>query len=298
MVEKFEQYIDAFIRYLRLERDSSPHTLRNYRSDLDQFLGFLRSDRSGDPVRLKDIDRLVIRGYMASLQERGVGKRSLSRKISALRSFFRFLRREGVIDSNPARQVWLPRQDKKLPSFLSREEIQSLLSAPDPSTLLGLRDRAILETLYTTGIRVGALVGMNRGDIDLLGDLARVKEKGKKERLCPLGSYAVRALRDYLKAFPGGGTGDPLFVNRSRRRLTAASIRKLLEKYIKRAAIEKKVTPHALRHSFATHLLNAGADLRSVQELLGHESLSTTQIYTHVSKERLKKVYDRTHPRA
>ncbi|MDP8236658.1 MAG: tyrosine recombinase XerC [Candidatus Erginobacter occultus] len=298
MVEKFEQYIDAFIRYLRLERDASPHTLRNYRSDLDQFHEFLRSDRSGAPVRLKDIDRLVIRGYMAALQERGVGKRSLSRKISALRSFFRFLRREGVIDSNPARQVWLPRQDKKLPSFLSREEIQSLLAAPDPSTLLGLRDRAILETLYTTGIRVGALVGMNRGDIDLLGDLARVKEKGKKERLCPLGSYAVRALRDYLKAFPAGGGSDPLFVNRSRRRLTAASIRKLLEKYIKRAAIEKKVTPHALRHSFATHLLNAGADLRSVQELLGHESLSTTQIYTHVSKERLKKVYDRTHPRA
>lgn len=298
MVEKFEQYIDAFIRYLRLERDASPHTLRNYRSDLEQFQGFLKSMPSPVPVRMKKIDRIIIRGYMAALQERGVGKRSLSRKISALRSFFRFLRREGVIDANPARQVWLPRQEKRLPSFLNPEEIRGLLAAPDPSTLLGLRDRAILETLYSTGMRVGALVGMNRGDIDLLGDLARVKEKGKKERLCPLGSYAVRALRDYLKAFPDGGSGDPLFVNRARRRLTAASVRKLLAKYIKQAAIEKKITPHALRHSFATHLLDAGADLRAVQELLGHESLSTTQIYTHVSKERLKKVYDRTHPRA
>jgi integrase/recombinase XerC len=265
MVEQFEQYIDAFIRYLRLERDASPHTLRNYRSDLVQFLGFLRSPQSGGPSRLKEIDRLTIRGYMAALQERGVGKRSLSRKISSLRSFFRFLRRENLIDNNPAGQVWLPRQEKKLPAFLTREEVQNLLAAPDSSTLLGLRDRSILETLYSTGIRVGALVAMNRGDVDLIGDLARVREKGKKERLCPLGSYAVRALRDYLKAFPEISSSGPLFVNRSKRRLTAASVRKLLDKYIKRAAIEKKVTPHALRHSFATHLLNAGADLRSVR---------------------------------
>lgn len=298
MVENFESYIDAFIRYLRLERDSSPHTLRNYRSDIVQFHRFLQALPSAGPVRLKKIDRLTIRGYMALLQERGVGKRSLSRKISALRSFFRFLRREGVIASNPAGQVWLPRQEKKLPSFLNSEEIRVLLAAPDPATLLGLRDRAILETLYSTGIRVGALVGMNRGGIDLIGELARVKEKGKKERLCPLGSYAVRALRDYLKAFPQAASADPLFCNRTGSRLAAGSVRKLLDKYIKRAAIEKRITPHALRHSFATHLLNAGADLRSVQELLGHESLSTTQIYTHVSRERLKKVYDRTHPRA
>ncbi len=298
MVEKFENYVDAFIRYLRLERDASPHTLRNYRSDLVQFQRFLESMSAAGPGRLKKIDRLTIRSYMAALGERGIGKRSLSRKISALRSFFRFLRREGVLDSNPARQVWLPRQEKRLPSFLEPEEIRSLLEAPDPSTLLGLRDRAILETLYSTGIRVGALVGMNRGDVDLLGDLARVREKGKKERLCPLGGYAVRALADYLKEFPEAGASAPLFVNRSRRRLTAASVRKLLAKYIERSAIKKKITPHALRHSFATHLLNAGADLRSVQELLGHESLSTTQIYTHVSKERLKKVYDQTHPRA
>lgn len=298
MVANFERYIDAFIRYLRLERDASPHTLRNYRSDLVQFHRFLQDPRSGAPDRLKGIDRLTIRGYMASLQERGVGKRSLSRKISSLRSFFRFLRREGLLDNNPAGQVWLPRSEKKLPSFLTREEVEVLLSAPDSATLLGLRDRAILETLYSTGIRVGALVAMNRGDVDLIGDLARVREKGKKERLCPLGSWAVRALRDYLKAFPESGSSDPLFVNRSRDRLSAGSVRKLLEKYIRQASIEKKITPHALRHSFATHLLNAGADLRSVQELLGHESLSTTQIYTHVSKERLKKVYDRTHPRA
>lgn len=298
MLEKFEQYIDAYIRYLRLERNASVHTLRNYRSDLMQFQSFLGDPASGTPARLKEIDRLTIRGYMAALQERGLGKRSLSRKISALRSFFRFLRREGLLEDNPARRVWLPRVEKRLPSFLTREEVEDLLGAPDSSTLLGLRDRAILETLYSTGVRVGALVAMNRGDIDLLGDLARVREKGKKERLCPLGGYAVRALRDYLKAFPGGNSGEPLFVNRSRKRLTAASVRKLLAKYIERAAIGKKITPHALRHSFATHLLNAGADLRAVQELLGHESLSTTQVYTHVSQERLKKVYDRTHPRA
>ncbi len=298
MVEKFEQYIDAFIRYLRLERDASAHTLRNYRSDLVQFRDFLQSPQSGSPSRLKEIDRLTIRGYMAALQERGVGKRSLSRKVSALRSFFRYLRREGLLEENPARQVWLPRSEKRLPSFLTREEIGELLAAPDTSTLLGLRDRAILETLYSTGMRVGALVAMNRSDVDLIGDLARVREKGKKERLCPLGTYAVRALRDYQKSFPENDSSGPLFVNRSGGRLSAASVRKLLEKYIERAAIKKKITPHALRHSFATHLLNAGADLRAVQELLGHESLSTTQIYTHVSKERLKKVYDRTHPRA
>ena len=298
MIDKFEQYIDAFIRYLRLERDASPHTLRNYRSDLVQFLDFLRSPQSGGPARLKDIDRLVLRGYMAALRERGVGKRSLSRKVSALRSFFRYLRREGLLEENPARQVWLPRSEKKLPSFLTRKEVADLLDAPDTSTLMGLRDRAILETLYSTGVRVGALVAMNRADVDLIGDLARVREKGKKERLCPLGTYAVRSLRDYLKSFPENDASGPLFVNRSGGRLGAASVRKLLDKYIERAAIGKKITPHALRHSFATHLLNAGADLRSVQELLGHESLSTTQVYTHVSKERLKKVYYRTHPRA
>ncbi len=298
MPADFESYIDAFIRYLRLERNASPHTLRNYRSDLAQFHRFLKSQDIAGLVRVKRIDRLALRAYIAFLQQEGVGKRSLSRKISTLRSFFRFLRREGVVESNPARQVWLPRQDKKLPLFLAQDEIRTLLEAPDRSTFLGLRDRAILETLYSTGIRVGALVSMNRGNLDLIGEMIKVREKGKKERLCPLGSYAVRALRKYLDARPRQPASAPLFINRSRERLSAESVGKMLKKYIKQAAINKKITPHAIRHSFATHLLDAGADLRSVQELLGHESLSTTQIYTHVSKERLKKVYDRTHPRA
>ncbi|MDP8214678.1 MAG: tyrosine recombinase XerC [Candidatus Euphemobacter frigidus] len=298
MPTNFESYIDAFMRYLRLERNASPHTLRNYRSDLRQFQGFLESQETAGTIGIKKIDRLTLRGYMAFLQQTGIGKRSLSRKISTLRSFFRFLRREGVLEINPARQVWLPRQDKKLPTFLIQEEIKSLLDAPDRNTLLGLRDRAILETLYSTGMRVGALVSMNRRDIDLIGEVVKVREKGKKERLCLLGSYALRALRDYLKHSPEKADRDPVFINRSLGRLSAESVAKLLNKYIKQAAIHKKITPHAIRHSFATHLLNAGADLRAVQELLGHASLSTTQIYTHVSKERLKKVYNRTHPRA
>ena len=298
MPASFESYIDAFMRYLRLERNASEHTLRNYRSDLNQFLEFLNSQEMPGAVRVKKVDRLTLRRYMAYLQQIGNGKRSLARKISALRSFFRFLRREGVLESNPARQVWTPRQDKKLPSFLGSDEIRALLAAPDCTTFLGLRDRAILETLYSTGIRVGALVGINQGDVDLIGDIVKVREKGKKERLCPLGSYAVQALREYMKKLPLKGATATLFINRSKGRLTSKSVRELLNKYIKQASIKKKITPHAIRHSFATHLLDAGADLRAVQELLGHENLATTQIYTHLSREHLKKVYDRTHPRA
>ncbi len=298
MPAKFESYIDAFMRYLRLERNASEHTLRNYRSDLNQFLKFLNSQEMPGAVRVKKIDRLTLRRYMAFLQQIGNGKRSLARKISTLRSFFRFLRREGVLESNPARQVWTPRQDKKLPSFLGADEIKALLDAPDCTTFLGLRDRAILETLYSTGIRVGALVGINQGDVDLIGDIVKVREKGKKERLCPLGSYAVQALREYMKKLPMKGAAATLFINRSKGRLTAKSVRALMNKYIKQTAIKKHITPHAIRHSFATHLLDAGADLRAVQELLGHENLSSTQIYTHLSREHLKKVYDRTHPRA
>lgn len=297
MPQQFQSYIDAFHRYLKLERNYSLHTLRGYGTDLKQFRDYLEEQFAPEPVRVKAVTRLHIRGFMAYLTKREAGKKTLARKVSTLRSFFRFLRREGVVESNPARQVWTPRQDKNLPQFLPPDEMKALLSAPDTATFRGLRDRAILETLYSTGIRVGALVTMNRGDVDLLGDMVRVREKGKKERLCPIGSYCARALRNYLRQFPGA-EGTPLFVNKSMKRLSAASVRKLVAKYVEKAAIDKKITPHAIRHSFATHLLNAGADLRSVQELLGHASLSTTQIYTHVSRDRLKKVYDRTHPRA
>lgn len=301
MEQQFKTYVDAFMRYLRLERNASAHTLRNYGIDLRQFEEFLRAQSDPGGIRLKAVDRLTLRSFMAYLQKRGIARSSLSRKISALRSFFRFLRREGVLETNPARLVSLPRKDKKLPSFLDQREIQALLSAPDGETFLGLRDRAILETLYSTGMRVGALVGINTGDLDLIGEVVKVREKGKKERLCPLGSYAIRALRAYLDKHPkkvSGATPQPVFINKTLKRLSAESVGILVHKYIKEAAIDKEITPHAIRHSFATHLLDAGADLRAVQELLGHSSLSTTQIYTHVSKERLKQVYDRTHPRA
>ena len=300
MTQQYSNYIDAFMRYLRLERNASPHTLDAYARDLRQLGEFLKEQSASGVIELRGVDRLAVRGFMAHLQQLGIGKSSLSRKISTLRSFFKFLRREGVLDNNPARLVSLPRKDNKLPSFLMKEEMELLLSAPNLSTLLGLRDRAILEVLYTTGIRVGGLVGLNREDLDLLGDTVRVREKGKKERLCPLGSYAVRALRNYLRRYPGRGTQTPapLFLNRSGGRLTARSVETLVDKYIRKSALKKKISPHSIRHSFATHLLDAGADLRAVQELLGHASLSTTQIYTHVSRERLKKVYDRAHPRA
>lgn len=301
MSQQFQTYVGAFVRYLKMEKNASPHTVRAYQSDLSQFHRFLRESETGGSVRLKSISRIQVRSFMAYLRKREVGKRTLSRKISTLRSFFQFLRREGVLEVNPARQVYLPRQEKKLPVFLRRDEIKALLEAPAPDTFRGMRDRAILETLYSTGIRVGALTAMNREDVDLIGETVRVREKGKKERICPIGSYCVRALRRYFKSLPqilGAGRSAPVFVNKSMSRISTDSVRKLLAKYIKKTAIEKEITPHAIRHSFATHLLDAGADLRAVQELLGHANLGTTQIYTHVSQKRLKKIYDRTHPRA
>ncbi len=302
MEQQFKTYVEAFMRYLRLEQDASAHTIRNYGIDLKQFEDFLESQEVNGSIRLKAIDRLTLRSFMAHLQKGGISKTSLSRKVSTLRSFFRFLRREEVLETNPARGVSLPRKDKKLPAFLDQKEIRALLSAPDTKTFIGLRDRAILETLYSTGMRVGALVGINVGNLDLIGEVVKVREKGKKERICPLGSHAVKALLAYLKKFPkvlpSTPGGQPVFINRSLKRLSAESVGIIVHKYIKETAIAKEITPHAIRHSFATHLLDAGADLRAVQELLGHSSLSTTQIYTHVSKERLKQVYDRTHPRA
>ena len=300
MLPGLTAYVDAFLRYLRVERNASDHTLRNYRIDLGQFESFLSGAGSLGAVRVKSIDRLALRAFLAHLQKGGAGKSTLSRKVSSLRSFFRYLQREEVIEANPARLLSLPRREKKLPAFLDQKEVEALLAAPDTRTFLGLRDRAILETLYSTGMRIGALTGLSLGDVDLIGEVARVREKGKKERLCPLGSYAVKALQEYLRASAsfGSARSRPVFVNRDGGRLTAQAARDLLDKHIRTAAIAKKVSPHALRHSFATHLLDSGADLRAVQELLGHSSLSTTQIYTHVSRERLRKVYDQTHPRA
>ncbi len=297
MALDFSSCLDAFTRYLRIEKDYSPHTVSSYRADLVQFDEFFRSHyrRSFHP---RAVDHLAIRAFMVSCRDRGLGKSTISRKVAALRSFFRFLAREGAVEGNPARAVFLPRKEKRLPRLLDREEMEALLAAPDTATLSGLRDRAVLETLYSTGIRVAALVGLNREDLDLLGDSVKVREKGRKERICPLGGHASRALRNYLKSLPAAGPARALFVNRHGNRLSVRAVRDLLDKQIRRAALNKRISPHSIRHSFATHLLDAGADLRAVQELLGHSSLSTTQVYTHVSRRRLKQVYDSAHPRA
>jgi integrase/recombinase XerC len=237
------------------------------------------------------------------MHEAGYAKTSISRRLASLRTFFKFAQREGLATSNPAKPLRNPRRDRKLPHFLSNEEIGQLLEAPPPAQTMGLRDRAILETTYSAGLRVSEVVGMNSGDLDLAEAVVRIRGKGRKERLAPLGSFAIAALKRWLKVrvlSPKEKQGPlaPIFTNKFGRRLTTRSVARMLEKYLKITGLDGRTTPHTLRHSFATHLLDRGADIRSVQELLGHKSLVTTQIYTHVSTAGLKAVYERAHPRA
>ncbi|NTV29834.1 MAG: tyrosine-type recombinase/integrase, partial [Candidatus Omnitrophica bacterium] len=232
----------------------------------------------------------------AELKARQLKARSVARKLSSLRSFFRFLQREGLVQKNPAALVLTPKLDKGLPHFLTEADAVRLVEAPEDNTVESLRDRAIFETLYSTGIRVSELVGMSVGDADLIGNIVKVYGKGKKERIVPIGDKACEALGAYLDA--RRGRAEALFLNRTGGRLTDRSVRNIINKHIKRVALEQKVSPHMFRHSFATHLLDHGADLRSVQELLGHVNLSTTQIYTHLTMDKLKSVYDKAHPRA
>ena len=294
-----EEEIAKFSQYLTGEKNVSPHTLKSYSSDLHEFLAFLRKDKT--PLRAKYIDRLTIRRFLVFLQRRGLSSTTVARKLATLRSFFRFLCREEYLEVNPARGTRTPKVTKRLPEFLDLKEVFALLESPDESNILGLRDRAILELLYATGMRVSELVGLNVDDIDLLGGVTKVWGKGGKERLAPFGTEAAQALYKYLnkkETIHLGKRKEGLFLNKSGRRISTRSIRKLLDKYIKKASLSRKISPHTLRHSFATHLLNAGADLRSVQELLGHTSLSTTQVYTHLTTERIKKIYNKAHPRA
>jgi site-specific recombinase XerD len=234
------------------------------------------------------------------MKEKNYSKRTVARKLASLRSFFKFLYREGYIKTNPSSGISTPKLDKKLPIFLDTDEVSKLIEAPDEKDLSGLRDRALMETLYSTGIRVSELVGMNLSEIDFISGVIKVFGKGKKERLAPIGDKALRAIRNYLDKRGIGKLNDKkaVFLNKDGGRLTDRSVRRIIEKYIKRVSLREGVSPHTLRHSFATHLLNRGADLRSVQELLGHMNLSTTQIYTHVTTQRLKEVYDKAHPRA
>jgi len=292
--------LDQFLGYLDFERNASPETCRAYSQDIIQFAQFLGIDEEFEP---DSIDRRRAREFLAHLRATGAAKSTASRKLSSLRSFFKYLVREGIAKENPFAAVRQPRKEKRLPQFLDENEVKALLDAPNPRLFAGARDCAILETLYSTGARVSELVGMNINDIDLVGDAVRVRGKRKKERLLPLGSFAVKAIEHYLerREVRAGRVRThrrALFVNKCGGRLTDRSVRRLLDKYILELGLAKKVTPHTLRHSFATHMLNHGADLRSVQELLGHKNLTTTQIYTHVTTDRLRAIYELAHPRA
>lgn len=289
----YSYYIDKFINYIEIEKNYSPHTCKNYRRDLEEFGNFLKSNSVSD---IKDIDYFFLRKFLSLLNKKKLSKRTVSRKISTLKSFFKLLLREKIIKNNPASSLIYPRLDKPLPKFLTESQVKTVLELPDTTKILGLRDKAILEFLYSTGARVSEMVSLKKEDLDLLGGVAKAVGKGRRERLLPLGQPAVEAIRQYLRRRQDQERA--LFLNKNNKPLGDRGVRFVISSYIKKAALLFKVSPHVFRHSFATHLLNRGADLRSVQELLGHSSISTTQVYTHVSLDSLKKVYQKTHPRA
>lgn len=333
----------AFTHYLIDERHFSPYTARCYGADLRQFVEFLRDEQGiqateeqetealqqrQDPARAakreadvvgtiapSTVTRAIcgasadtIRGFLEHLGEQSYSAATMARKIATLRSFYKWAERRGLSDSNPMTLIRTPRQSKRLPKAITVDQVERLLSAPDQTEVLGVRDRAMLETLYSTGIRVSELVGLELDDVDLAGEAVKVKGKGKKERIVPLGSHAMGAIARYVEmlradprfstAWAEGRPHRPLFVNKHGGRLSSRSVRRKLDKYLKQVGLDPSISPHTLRHSFATHLLDNGADLRSVQELLGHQSLSTTQVYTHLTTQRMHAAYVQAHPRA
>jgi len=288
-----DKYIEKFMRYLEIEKNYSRHTLTNYMVDLKDFSKFCGA------ITLEKIDYLFLRKYLAVLKEKSLGNRSVGRHLSALRSFFRFLSREGYLKSNPILMLSSPKLDKHLPSFMTEEETAKLIEsafAKDAQDEYGLRDRAILETFYSSGLRISELVALSLDDIDFIAGIVKALGKGKKERIVPIGEAALNAIRKYLDQRKK--QNNALFLNKNGKRISTRGVRDIVEKYLKSAGIHHGVSPHTFRHSFATHLLNRGADLRTVQELLGHANLSTTQIYTHLTTDRLKSVYDKAHPHA
>lgn len=289
----FSYYCDKFINYITIEKNYSRHTLINYKIDLREFGQFLETQKIKD---IKELDYFILRKFLAELAGKNLNKRSVSRKISTLKSFFKFMTREGEIKNNPAVSLIYPKLEKLLPKFLTEEEVRRILSLPTENDISRLRDKAILEFLYSTGARVSELAASKISDVDLISGIAKVMGKGRKERLLPLGEPAVLSLKKYLDKRMD--KNPSLFVNHRGGSLTDRGIRLLIDRYITKASFSFKLSPHMLRHSFATHLLNRGADLRSVQELLGHSSIATTQIYTHLTIDVLKKVYDKAHPRA
>jgi integrase/recombinase XerC len=318
--------IQEFLSYLEFEKRFSEHTAKCYGADLRQFVEFIigRSEDTHTTAEVvspagqatavvtqpKTVDQLLlsmevntVRAYLAFLNEKQYSKSTIARKLATLRSFYKFLVKRERLSSNPVISIRTPKQDKKLPRFLEYEEVKRLLETPPMDTWLGARDRAILETLYSTGVRVSELVAMNMEDIDFLGEVVRVRGKGKKERISPIGTSALQVIQHYMefrnKRAQSNANFDSkvLFVNKHGRRLSTRSVRRKMDKYLQMAGLDPAISPHTLRHSFATHMLNNGADLRSVQELLGHQSLSTTQIYTHLTTGKLKEVYQSAHPR-
>jgi len=294
-------YEEAFVNYLRYERNMSPETIRAYEKDLHQFMRFF-SRGDGVPIGPADITSLQVREYLADLREKNYQKTTVVRKLATIRSFYKFLMKKGYVTSNPLVEIQTPKVEKRLPHFLAVEEIEKLLNAPQGVGFQAIRDRAILEVLYSTGLRVSELTSLNVGDVDLTGEIIKARGKGRRERIMPIGRPALESIRKYLEArstVPRINESDPdaLFLNRFGDRLSSRSIRKILDKYIRVTGLNEKTSPHTLRHSFATHLLNRGANLRMVQELLGHKHLSTTQIYTHVTTQAMKSALEEVHPR-
>jgi len=294
-----QEVFNKYISYLEVERNASAYTVRNYTTDLLDFFNFLKAKGTGS---LKEVDKYIVRDYLSWLVEQGFVKASIARKLSAIRSFYRYLLREEMVSTSPVATTSSPKLDRRLPSFLAIEEMERLLEAPDLSSPVGRRDRALLELLYAAGLRVSELVSLNLGQVNLETREIRVWGKGSKERMVLMGEPAARALSVYLSQgrpeLLGKKGGSALFLNRYGGRLPERRVQRILEKYANIAGIGKRVHPHMLRHTFATHLLDGGADLRVVQELLGHASLSSTQIYTHVTQSQARKVYLSAHPMA
>lgn len=295
--------VAAFLKHLALEKNASEHTVKSYREDLTQALEFLQS-QGGKDLRPEQVTPRHLRGFLVRLHEQDYAKTTIARRVAAVRSLFRFLCRRGVLTSNPAEGLRGPRQDKRLPKFLPEKQVEQLLTAPSDDSALGVRDRAILEALYSAGLRVSELVGLNLADLDLDDGVANVRGKGKKERLVFFGGKSLEAIKEWIAARKEliaenpAKAKDALFLNRNGARLTTRSVGRLVAKHRQEAGLDARTSPHSLRHSFATHLLDHGADIRGVQELLGHRSLTTTQIYTHVTTAKLQESYQKAHPRA
>lgn len=290
------EQIVVFCTYLDTERNVSSHTLSAYRRDLEQLAAFIARE-NGEAAGVTDVDHLLLRRYLALLGKRAK-KSSIGRKLAAIRSFFRFLVRRGVVDKNPAELIATPKKENRLPFHLDIDQVTTLVEAPQRDDKHALRDRAILEMLYSCGLRVSELTGLAIGDLDLSGGMVRVLGKGGKERIVPVGSRAQEAIREYLAERGDLAGSGPLFLNTRGQRINRRSVTRIVDAHVLRIAAFKRISPHILRHTFATHMLEGGADLRAIQELLGHASLSTTQKYTHVGIDRLMEVYDKAHPKA